>query len=691
MASGFLKKKRQQDPFVIQEGKIGFRSLKDSFYHTSWTEHSFLSSSKKGGSILGLTFNFHQLKFIYAIFITLLLVLWGRAAWLQVFKHDYYTGLSEGNRLRVENIEPRRGIIYDRNDRPLVRNIANFVLYLKPIELPKNELDRDAVIRRVAAILDVDEKAVAPTFQDAAGISMIADTPSFYTIKDLLKSVKLNSLAAYQPLFIADNIDYNKAMSLSLELNNLPGVFLSTKIRRQYLGSSVFAASPTEVSENSLSHIFGYTGKISEKELATLDDDYTLIDYVGKSGLEYSWENELKGKKGRLNIEVDALGREKKIVNQVDAINGYNLQLSLDAALQNKIEEVTSAYLRKANLRQAAVIAIDPRSGEVLALVSLPAYDNNLFAKGVSREDYKKFLEDPSRPLYNRALSGEFPSGSTIKLVIAAAALEEGVINEHTSFVSTGGLSIGQWFFPDWKAGGHGTTNVRKALAESVNTFFYYIGGGYKDFVGLGLDRLVKYTRLFGLGSKSGIDIPGESAGFVPTAEWKKKTKNEPWYIGDTYHFAIGQGDVLVTPLQVANFTAVVANGGTLYRPHLVKKIISEDEVLIKEIKPEIISENFISPANLKIIREGLRQTVTAGSARSLNALPVEVAGKTGTAQWSTTGAPHAWFTSFAPYNNPEIVLTVLVEEGVEGSTIAVPIAREVLDWYFYNKNIKAN
>jgi penicillin-binding protein 2 len=288
--------------------------------------------------------------------------------------------------------------------------------------------------------------------------------------------------------------------------------------------------------------------------------------------------------------------------------------------------------------------------------------------------------------LFNRAINGEFPSGSTIKLLFAAAALQEKIITETTSFLSTGGLRLGEWFFPDWKAGGHGITDVRQALAQSVNTFFYYIGGGYQNFQGLGVSGLVKYSRFFGLGESSGLDLPGERAGFVPTIAWKEQVKDEPWYIGDTYHFAIGQGDVLVTPLQVANYTVAIANGGTLYGPHLVAKILNEDNETVEEIAPRVINSGFIDQHNLQIVREGLRQTVTRGSAQSLQTVPVAVAGKTGTAQWSTKKSPHAWFTGFAPYDNPEVAITVLVEEGVEGSTMAVPIARDILTWYFRNR-----
>ncbi len=673
------------DPFVVREGKFSYGQLKDSYYYSDWTEHSFLSDDGDK-EIVGRTFSFSKLFYIRAFLLFLLLLLFSRAAWLQIVKGDYYYLLAEGNRLRIETIEPRRGIIYDKNLIPLVRNTANFVLYLRPIDLPKNELDRDNLIRKVAEILDegdplINTENTSGTVENIGNLSLVSDTPSYFKIKTLLDKVTIGSLESYQPLFVADNIEYNKAMLLSLKLKELPGVFLSNKIRREYL----FPVINDKTGEKALSfsHVLGYTGKISDNEFKKLRSDYSLIDYIGKNGLEYFWEKELKGVPGKKNIEVDALGRQKKIVNEVPAQNGTNLRLAIDADLQRKTEAVVDNYLKRLNLHRASVIIMNPQTGEIMTLVSLPAYDNNLFAKGIKQEDYQKYLNDPERPLFNRSISGEFPSGSTFKLVVAAAALQEKIINETTSFLSTGGLHIGQWTFPDWKAGGHGQTNVRKAIAESVNTFFYYVGGGYQDFVGLGVEKLGKYAKLFGIGVKTGIDLPNEATGFVPTAEWKEETKNEPWYIGDTYHFAIGQGDVLVTPLQVANYTAVIANGGKLMEPHLVSAFLDSNNNVIKDVSPKVIKKNFIDDANINIVREGMRQTVLAGSARSLQTVPVEMTGKTGTAQWSSKKAPHAWFTGFAPYKDPQLVITVLIEEGREGSTVAVPIAKEIMQWYF--------
>ncbi len=671
-----------EDPFVIKEGDFKFGQLKDSAYYTDWTEHSFLSDSI-GKEVVGRTFNSKKLLPIKIVLVFFMLILAGRTSWLQVVRGAHYADLAEGNRLRVENIEPKRGIIYDRQEKPLVRNTANFVLSLRPIDLPKDELERDGLLRQLSRI--IDNLPETDTAASMTAVDLVSDGPSFQLMKEALAKVRPRSLEAYQPVFIVDNVAYDQALRIILERDLFPGVIIDTKIRREY----PFTATNPDGSSaelSSLAHVLGYTGKITDEALERLGSQYTLIDYVGKTGLEYSWEKELKGINGRKNIEVDALGRRKKTVGETLPVAGYNLKLSLDLDLQRQAEIVTKAWLEKTKTAKAAVIIIDPNNGQIMALVSLPAYDNNLFARGVSQAEYDVFLQDVNNPLFNRAISGEVPSGSTIKPVVAAAALQEKVISENTSFLSNGGLRIGQWFFPDWKAGGHGTTNVRKALAESVNTFFYYVGGGYQDFTGLGVDRLTSYMRLFGLGEKSGIDLNGESAGFVPSQTWKEETKNEAWYIGDTYHIAIGQGDILTTPLQVANFTAAVANGGRLYQPTLVASLLGEDNQVLKTIEPKIIRENFIDAYNLQVVREGMRQTVTAGSARSMSMLPVAVAGKTGTAQWSSKNANHAWFTGFAPYENPELAITVLIEEGGEGSSVAVPIAREILAWYFRDR-----
>ena len=295
----------------------------------------------------------------------------------------------------------------------------------------------------------------------------------------------------------------------------------------------------------------------------------------------------------------------------------------------------------------------------------------------------KHILKTENRPLFNRAIAGTYPSGSTIKPLIAAIALHEGIITPNTSILSTGGIQVGPWFFPDWKAGGHGRTNVRYSLAWSVNTFYYYIGGGYNDFVGLGIDKMRDYFLRFGLGSRLGIDIPGEAAGFIPSREWKEKTLGEQWYIGDTYNTSIGQGYLLVTPLQIAALTGAIANGGTVYAPRLVKSIINP--VTKEEAPPtsRIVAKDIIEPEWFRVVADGMRECVEYGSCRRLSYLPFAAAGKTGTAQWHSEKDNHAWFTSFAPYEDPEITVTILVEEGGEGADIAVPIADAFYRWWW--------
>ena len=646
------KKDKIKNPFIIRQGEDEYGHLKDG-YRLDWTEQVFLPASSDKATV-GQNFNFNYLPkiiFVLALFMAIILA---RVAWLQIIKGDYYYNLAEGNRIRIARIEANRGIIYDSSNRPLVRNVANFLLYFVPADLPENEQEKRSIIELLSQIL---------------GTLSPAD------IENILTAVKPKSLESYQPLFVTDNIEYNKAMLLYLESDKMPGVYLSNKTKREYNLSSL-----------SLSHILGYTSKINQAELDKYDSEYLPIDYIGKTGIENFWENELKGQSGKKQIEVDALGKEKKIINQLAGADGHNLVLSIDIDLQKKLEETITNALKKSKLNKACAIALDPNNGEILALVSLPSYNNNLFARGITNDEYQALVSHPDQPLFNRCTSGEYPSGSTIKPVLAAAALEEGIINENTSFISTGGLRIGEWFFPDWKVGGHGVTNVRKAIAESVNTFFYYIGGGYGDFVGLGIDRMVRYEKIFGLGKQTGIDIIGEAKGFLPTKDWKETIKGERWYVGDTYHAAIGQGDITVTPLQVANYTAVFANGGLLYRPHFIRQVLSSDDKIIRQVDHKPIKSNVVSSENIKIVREGMRQTVAAGSARSLASAPVAVAGKTGTAQWSSNKPNHAWFTGFAPYDKPQIVITILIEQGGEGSSVAVPIAREVLEWYFSNK-----
>jgi len=662
------KKVKDTDPFIIKQGKYKNSKLAP-VYRSGWSEDVYIFDNHEKETV-GKSFNISKLPVISLILVFFVSILLAKTAWLQIVKGDYYYSMAEGNRIRIERIEPKRGIIYDRKLRPLVRNKANFLLYFIPADLAEDEEERGKIISRISEVIE--------------GLSV-------EEIDIKLANIKKYSLESYQPLFIADNIDYEKAILLYLESSGWPGVVLSNGINREYLVYGIEEENSEKNSFLPMSHILGYTGKINEQELEQFGDEYLPIDYIGKMGIEYFWENELKGKSGKKQIEVDALGKEKKIIGQIKEEDGHNLVLSVDLDQQVKLQEILVRHLKDLKLSKAVAILLNPGNGEVLAMVSLPTYNNNIFARGITSEEFNALISQPEEPLFNRAVSGEYPSGSTIKPVLAAAALEEGIITENTTVLSVGGIKIGQWFFPDWLPGGHGRVSVRKAIAQSVNTFFYYIGGGYspqggsygKDFRGLGVDRIVNYGQLFGLGTQTGIDLAGEADGFLPSKTWKKEVKGENWYIGDTYHLSIGQGDLLVTPLQVAVFTSVFANGGSLYRPHFIKQILTCEDLPYKETYIEPVREDFIDKYNIEVVRQGMRQTVTSGSARSLQSVGAEVAGKTGTAQWSSKKPTHAWFTGFAPFNNPELVITILIEEGGEGSSTAVPIAKEYLEWYF--------
>ncbi len=638
--------RRRRDPFLIQEGKVSDPDIKGAikkrWVEGAWTAEGLPGSPPPLPEFLGLSLPRRRLFGVAILILALVILIAGRLVYLQAGQGQHYRLLAESNRLRQKPISAERGLIYDRNLTPLTANIPNFTLNLAPQDLPKEENKLNEVLNQIAELSGVP----------------------FAEIKNKLEEFQS---FGYRSITIRDNLDHQTAVLLTVAAANLPGVEIETSNRREYLFS--------------LSHLLGYVGKATKDEL-TLNPNYLPTDSLGKTGLEKFYEKILRGSYGKKEIEVDALGKEKNVVAQEPPRPGKNLILTIDLETQKKLEEILAAELRASGKKRASAIALNPQNGEILALVNLPTFDNNLFSRGLTVEDFQKLLIDPNAPLFSRAWAGSFPPGSVIKPLMAAAALNEGLISRQTTFLSAGGLAVNKWFFPDWKAGGHGPTNVIKALAESVNTFFYIIGGGYQNFSGLGLEKISEYLKKFGLANTLDVDLPQEAAGFIPSREWKEDTKKEKWYIGDTYNLSIGQGDLLVSPLQVANYTAIIANDGTFFTPRLVKAIFDPTTKEEKEIKPIVADPAVLSDSVLKIVREGLRAAVTSGSARQLNTLPLAVAGKTGTAQWSKKYAPHAWFSGFAPYNNPRIVLTILIEEGGEGTQTAVPVAYQFFNWW---------
>jgi penicillin-binding protein 2 len=370
------------------------------------------------------------------------------------------------------------------------------------------------------------------------------------------------------------------------------------------------------------------------------------------------------------------------MLSSVAAEVGNDLILNIDAGLQKKAYDSLLSMLQEKGLSRGAVVALDPHDGSVLALVSIPGFDNNLFSEGISGEAYRSFLSDSSNPLFDRAIAGEYAPGSTFKPVMAAAALSEGVIDERTEIESRGGISVGSFFFGDWKA--HGLTDVRRALAVSSDVFFYSIGGGYGNIEGLGISRIKEYASRFGYGGRSGIDLPGEADGLLPDAEWKKEELGERWYVGDDYHASIGQGFVTATPLQIVNSVAAVANGGKLYVPRVVSQIRSAEDGRTIPNPARLVRDVSIDQRILGVVREGMRETVTEGTAMTLGDLPLPVAGKTGTAQFGSGDRTHGWFVSFAPYDHPEIAMIVLTEDQEGDETYnTVPVTRDIYDWYF--------
>ncbi|MBI4599997.1 penicillin-binding protein 2 [Candidatus Uhrbacteria bacterium] len=598
---------------------------------------------------LGTTIGRKKISLLFFIIILILGLFLARSASLQLWSGRGFAVLAQNNKIKTVTISARRGVLYDRNGAQLVQNIPRFVLQVNRTELPAGTDERMRVNEALASLSGIPASEIA---------------------------LRIERHRVAEPLVLLDEIEYSQALDLIVKTADMQGVEVVLRDRRNY----VFEKT------QSISHIVGHMGMINPDEYAGRSGSYRPTDSIGKDGIELQYEKELRGIDGKKEIEVNALGAERRILSEDEPRDGKSIILSIDTELQSVAEESLKKILEKFKTSRGVVIVSDPRTGEILALVSLPAFDNNIFSKKISPEAYADILKNPDRPLFNRAIQGEYPAGSTIKPLVAAAALQEHIVDADSSFLSSGGIRIGQWFFPDWKEGGHGRTNLGKALAESVNTYFYIVAGGYNGFAGLGQEKLLSYYRRFGIDKKTGIDLPGEHAGFIPSPEWKKERTGEPWYIGDTYHSAIGQGDILVTPLAIHLMTEYFANGGWALQPRLFLGYKSSDGAPSISSEKNYVLRGIIDPAYIEDVRQGLRQTILVGSGRRLSTLPITSAGKTGTAQWKSTARPHAWFTGWAPFEKPEIAVTVLVEEGEEGSRSAIAVADDILRWYGVKK-----
>lgn len=630
----------------------------------NWVEESFVFEKESGKQIASIQSNEYigsslrqkRVWFFFGIVGLFYVILITKVTMLQIMNGAFYATKAEGNRERIIPIESERGLIYDRNGIELTKNVPSFSLAIIPQELPRDPTEREKIVQKIATITNQDVQVIRDTLKEYGSYS-------------------------YESIVIQDDIDYEAALMLQIQAADLPGISIKRGSKRLYIQGDSHNNTITS-STLSLSHVLGYEGKLSRKELDQLyPKGYLPSDTLGKTGIEKQYETELRGSYGKQRIEVNAFGKEQSNIAEEAPEPGKHLTLSIDSKMQQQLELIMKSAMDKAGKKRGAGVVMNPNNGEILALVSLPAFDNNDFSGGISQDKYSFYTQNPDSPLFNRVFGGNYPSGSTIKPVMAAAALQEGIITPSTSFLSTGGLKVGPWFFPDWQAGGHGITNVRKSLAQSVNTFYYYIGGGYDKFQGLGVDKIDEYLKKFLFSTPLGIDIPGELGGFVPTRDWKERQGGK-WYVGDTYNLSIGQGDLLVTPLQIAEMTSFFANWGTMYKPHVVKAITDPVTKQKQEISPVVLAKNMVSQSTIETVRLGMKDCATDGSCRRLSLLPFSAAGKTGTAQWNANKPNHAWFTSFAPFENPEIVVTILVEEGEEGSRISAPIAYEFYKWW---------
>lgn len=631
----------KDNPFKIQEGSI--RDAKVSKFVRDKKSGDYLDFGlfTKSES-LGRFFDDRRLSVLFYIFIFVVMVLFIRSFYLQIISGSRFRDAADGNRIKQELIPANRGLIYDRFGEVLVKNVSYFFLYINTDLLPASEDEKNNFLNTLANDLTI-------------------------SLEELNNRISSRETGAIKAI-VYENVPYDLAIKLMVLSEKYPSLELNFEPRRSYF------------SELGLSHTLGYLGEASEKDVA--DGKYNFNDRIGKSGIEFIYENVLRGKNGKRQLEVDALFAEKNIISMTEPIDGKDIILTIDAKAQAKLFEIMKNNSEKYGKTKMAAVILDPKDGGILAMSSLPSYDNNIFTTILNKDDYNTIIQNEDKPLLNRVTAGTYPPGSVFKTVVASAALEEKIIDKNFRVNSSGGVNVGGNFFPDWRPGGHGWTNIYWAIADSVNTFFYSIGGGNNEWLetGLGVDRIIDYSKRFDLGKTTGVDLNLEAEGFLPSKIWKEETMGERWYLGDTYNLSIGQGYLLVTPLQIADLMAYFASSGTVYKPHFIKEIKTNDQK--EELKPEISLTNIISSDNLNILRQALRETVKSGSAQSLQSVSVEVAGKTGTAQFNKNKTPHSWFASFAPYEDPKIVMAVIVEEGGDRG-LAVTISREFMEWYF--------
>ena len=587
-------------------------------------------------------------------------LLLGRFVWLQIIQHDFYQTRAEDNRIALIPIVPNRGVITDRNGVVLAHNYSAFTLEITPSQAG----DLEATIDALAEVIDIQPK----------------DRKRFKRLLDEAKN--------FESIPIRTRLTDGEVAKFAAHRYRFPGVEVKARLFRQYpLGAIA-------------SHAIGYIGRITERDLKWIEEsekqaNYKGTDHVGKTGLEQHYEFELHGETGYEEVEIDAGGRALRSLKRIPPVSGNNLALTLDAKLQQITEQAFGD-------RKGSLVAIDPQTGGILAFVSTPTYDPNLFVDGITPDNWKELNEHPDKPMVNRAINGAYPPGSTFKPFMALAALEMGKRTPNQAISDPGYFTFGNHTFRDDKKGGHGMVDMYKSIVHSCDTYYYMLAND------MGIDNISKFMGSLGLGQRTGVDLGkddnGESKGVLPSQEWKKqrfkKPEQQKWYAGETISIGIGQGYNAYTPIQLAQATATVANNGVMFRPHLVHYLIDTKTGEKRQVEPKPIRDLHLKQSNVDVIRRAMVGVNKEGTgARAFAGAPYEAAGKTGTAQvFSLKGAQykegstkkelrdHALFIAYAPADNPKIALAVLVENGGFGAQSAAPIARMVIDYYLLGK-----
>ena len=583
---------------------------------------------------------FNALAIIIALIITLLV---SRLAYLQIFHGRENAVMADNNRIRLLPITAPRGAFYDRNGTLLVTSRPGFTVSLVPIDGPI----RDDVLERLAVILNMK--------------------------LDVMKSKIALQDNPLEPVRIKNDVGPEIITRIQERRDELPGVIIEVQAVRNYLDNELAA------------HLFGYVGEISDTELAKKKSQgYKTGDLLGKAGLERVYDKEVRGVDGGSQIEVDVSGKPVKMLGKKEAVLGNSLVLTIDATIQKAAEKAMDDRLQylqdrlgNPNAKAAAAVVMNPQTGEILAFVSRPTFNPNLFNGGISAKDWKVINDNPFNPMQNRTISAEYSPGSAFKIVTGAAALELGKITPEEKILDTGK----HWIIPKGNAHGAalGWINFHTALAKSDNVFFYELGNR------IGIDNLEKFARSFGLGSPTGINLLGEDSGLVANRKYKQEVYEEEWYLSETFDAAMGQGFQIVTPIQMASIISQIANGGKRYRPYVVSRIVSPNGETVQDFQPDLLGTIPLSDKTLTAIRTALRDVSTdAGTAGYIfNGFPVPIASKTSTVE-NPHGDDHGWFVAYGPYDNPTIAVAVIVEQGGYGSDSAAPIARKIMEAAFH-------